>query len=355
MLYNVTTMKQRLLSLQQWPIIMAFAQAASDRTSSAQQLPLTPSFHKFHDAAFELLPSRSGSDAILNRLQQLANAYPTYVTLTTTQKLFGLDDGQQQHSYAVIIQDKQATQDIQDHKRTDVSSFAQLELVESTSNNIKDVVDWFHHSIQNDDASASDGAASTKEEEEEAVPSTTTTHADIILNAATIGSDEAIGLAEVMLQAANCESVKDSHDGGNSNANNFLSDRRLQCRNNLKDAGVGSKDVEWLANVVFTRRTIILPSAPTHGGAAPHHGSLSLLWLVVACVGLFLTVAFMTVLTLKRKHRGRVWLEEEAKRRVTEVDYGNDFIQKDFTSELTSFDEELTVQLIEPSHNVILV
>ena len=345
-------MKQRLLSLQQWPIIMAFAQAASDRTSSAQQLPLTPSFHKFHDAAFELLPSRSGSDAILNRLQQLANAYPTYVTLTTTQKLFGLDDGQQQHSYAVIIQDKQATQDIQDHRRTDVSSFAQLELVESTSNNMKDVVDWFHHSIQNDYASASDGAASTKEEE--AVPSTTTTHADIILNAATIGSDKVIGLAEVMLQAANCESVNDSHDGGNSNAN-FLSDRRLQCRNNLKDAGVGSKDVELLANVVFTLRTIILSSAATHGSAAPHHGSLSLLWLVVACVGLFLAVAFMAVLTLKRKHRGRIWLEEEAKRRVVEVDYSSDFIQKDFTRELTSFDEELTVQLIEPSHNVILV
>ena len=348
-------MKQRLLSLQQWPIIMTFAQAA--RTSSAQQLPLTPSFHKFHDAAFELLPSSSGgSDAILNRLQQLADAYPTYVTLTTTQKLYGLDDGQQQHSYAVIIQDKQATQDIQDHKRTDVSSSAQLELVESTSNNIKDVVDWFHHSIQNDDANASDGAASTKEEEE-AVPSTTTTHADIILNAATIGSDKVIGLAEVMLQAANCESVKGSHDGGNSNAINFLSDRRLQCRNNLKDAGVGSKDVEWLANVVFTRRTIILSSAATHGGDAPHHhhGSLSLLWLGVACVGLFLTVAFMTVLTLKRKHRGRIWLEEEAKRQVAEVDYSSDFIQKDFTRELFSFDEELTVQLIEPSHNVILV
>jgi len=66
----------------------------------------------------------------------------------------------------------------------------------------------------------------------------------------------------------------------------------------------------------------------------------------------------MTVLTAKRKHRNRIWLEEEAKRRVAVLTDNDDYYEsllKDFTSELTSFDEELTVQLIEPSHNVIVV
>ena len=334
-----------------------FVQVASIRASAPQLPPLTPSYHKFDpqkiDAAFGMLPSTSSggsggsSDAILNRLHQLADAYPAFVTLTTTQKLVGVDG--QHHSYALIIQDKQGTQDKQDHRRIDVSS-TQFKLVESTSN-LKDVVDWFLHSVHNDDVSSSDAAASTNEEttKEEAVSST-----DIILSAAKIGSDKVVGLAEVMLQAANCESAAGSHDD-NSNAD-FLSDRRLKCRTDLKDEGVSFKDVEWLAHLVFTRRTIILPSAATQGGTVPHHGRLGVLWLV-ACVGLLLTVAFMAVLTVRRKHRNRI-LEEEAKRRVAVVDDKYEYyenLQRDFTSELTSFDEELTVQLIEPSHSVILV
>ena len=316
---------------------------------SAQLPPLTPSYHKFNDAINTIDPNSGGasSDAILNRLQQLADAYPAFVTLTTTQKLFGVDG---EDSYALIIQDKQGTQNKQDPTRTDVS--AQLELVESTSN-LKDVVDWFRHSVHSDDVSSSDVVASRAHDEEAAVPSTITTYGDIILSAATIGTDKVVGLAEVMLKAAHCESVDDSHDG-NSNVN-FLSDRRLQCRTDLRSQGVGTKDVEWLAHLVFTRRTIIL-SAATQGDIAPHHSLV--VWLVVACVGLLLTVALMTVLTAKRKHRNRIWLEEEAKRRVAVLTDNDDYYEsllKDFTSELTSFDEELTVQLIEPSHNVIVV
>jgi hypothetical protein len=377
MLCNVVITMSRLLPLRQWPTIMALSSsivsqaAVSVIGASAAQLlpPLTPSYHKFHDtpntleidAAFDMLPNSGSNDAILNRLQQLANAYPAFVTMTTTQKLFGVDG---QDSYALIIQDKQ------DHRHnTDFS--AQLELVDITSD-WEDVVDWFRHSIYSDDASASDAVAASKdeetakEEEEEAVPSATTTHGDIILSASTIGTDKVFGLAEVMLKAANCESTDDdgNHDVNSNVNNNFLSDRHLQCRTDLNGQGVSTQDVEWLAHLVFTRRTILLPSSATQGDdTVPHHhgSTLSVLWLVVAaCVGLLLTVAFMMVLTVRRKHRNRIWLEDEAERRVALVAdnyeyYESPLLQKDFKSELTSFDEVLTVQLIEPSHKVILV
>lgn len=342
------------LFFQQLPIIMALtiaAPAACDKMSSNQLPSNNPSYHKFLDTAFKMLPNSNSNadDALLNRLQKLADTYPTYVTLTTAQKLFNVD-GQQQ-SYALIIQDKQTTQNIPDFKRTVISP-TQLELVESSSN-IRDVVNWFYHFIQNDDASVS-GVTSTKEEtaqEEEEVSSTTTARRDIILSAAIIGRDELIRLAEMMLQAADCESTNANHD---VNSTNFISDGRLRCRNEFREVGIDSKFVEWLADVVFTRRTIILPSAAIQDSSAPYHGRLNLLWVVVACVSLLLTVTIMTVSRLKRKRRSRIWLEVEANRRIVE-DIMTEPFQADFTRELTSFDEELTVQLIEPSRSVVLV
>lgn len=345
------------LFFQQLPIIMALtiaAPAASDKMSSNQLPSNNLTYHKFLETGFEMLPNSNADDALLNRLQKLVDAYPTYVTLATAENLFNVD-GQQQ-SYALIIEEKQAAQDIPDFERTDTSSTqlaTHLELKESSSN-IRDVVSWFYHFIENDDVSVS-GATSTKEEtaqEEEEVSSTTTAHRDIILSAANVGRDELIGLAEVMLQAANCESTNANY--GNNGSIDFISDRHLRCRSDFREAGIDSKVVEWLANVVFTRRTIILPSAATQDSTALHHSRLHLFWLVVACVSLLLTVTIMTVSRLKRKHRSRLWLEVEANRRVAEEIITEPF-QADFTRELTSFDEELTVQLIEPSRSVILL
>ena len=356
-----------------WPIITAliFILARTVSFSAGQHntlLSLTPSYHKFQDepstrsvddSTFDnsLSSSSSNSDAILNRLQQLADAYPTYVTLTTTQDLFG-EGGQQQHSYALIIQDKQRGR-LHNDAVDDVSFTSHF--VGTDNMSFKDAVDWLHASIPTE-------GGNEQEEKEAASQLPTTTHGDIILSAETLGSDKVFGLASVMLESANCESIplSGSVDDSNDKTNYYLStvttDRRLQCRTDLNDRGVSTKDVEWLANLVFTRRTIVLPSA---AAATPephhHHGSFNLPWLVVACASLLLlTVTLLTLILVRRKkeQRNRIWLEEEAKRQIAEVDDNYEYyesLRKDFTSELTSFDEELTVQLIEPSHNVVLV
>ena len=353
-----------------WPIITAliFILARTVSFSAGQHitlLSLTPSYHKFQDepstrsvddSTFSS-SSSSNSDAILNRLHQLADAYPTYVTLTTTQDLFG-ESGQQQHSYALIIQDKQRGR--RNNDAVDDVSFTS-QFVGTDNMSFKDAVDWFHATIP------TEGGIEQEEKEAAASQPSTTTHGDIILSAETLGSDKVFGLASVMLESANCESIPSSGSVDDSNdKTNYLStvttDRRLQCRTDLNDRGVSTKDVEWLANLVFTRRTIVLPSA-TAATPEPHHhhGSFNLPWLVVACVSLLLlTVTLLTLIMVKRKkkQRNRIWLEEEAKRQIAEVDDNYEYyesLRKDFTSELTSFDEELTVQLIEPSHNVVLV
>mmetsp|Transcript_11219 Transcript_11219/g.17128 ORF Transcript_11219/g.17128 Transcript_11219/m.17128 type:complete len:119 (+) Transcript_11219:635-991(+) len=76
-----------------------------------------------------------------------------------------------------------------------------------------------------------------------------------------------------MLQAANCESTNDNYD--NNSINNFISDRRLRYCNDFREVGIDSKAVEWLANVVFTRRTIIIPSAAAYDSSALHEFSLA--------------------------------------------------------------------------------
>ena len=370
-----------------WPIITAliFILARTVSFAAGQHntlLSLTPSYHKFHDepntrsadeSTFDNSFSSSSSsngDTILNRLHQLADTYPTYVTLTTTQDLFG-EGGQQQHSYALIIQDKQRGR-LHNDAVDDVSFTSRF--VGTDNMSFKDAVDWFHASVDTgSDTIPTEGGIEQEEKEAASQPPTTAAaDGDIILSAETLGSDKVFGLASVMLESANCESIPSSGsvDDSNDKTNYYLSsvttDRRLQCRTDLNDRGVSTKDVEWLANLVFTRRTIVLPSAAAAATpAAPvphhHHGSFNLPWLVVACVSLLLlTVTLLTLIMVRRKkkQRNRIWLEEEAKRQIAEVDDNYEYyesLRKDFTSELTSFDEELTVQLIEPSHNVVLV
>ena len=354
-----------------WPIITAliFILARTVSFSAGQHntlFSLTPSYHKFHDEPSTRSvddSSSSNSDAVLNRLHQLADTYPNYVTLTTTQDLFG-EGGQQQHSYALIIQDKQ-----RGHRHNDAVDVSFTSQFVGTDNmSFKDAVDWFHASVDTDsDTIPTEGGNEQKEKETAASQPTTTTDGDIILSVETLGSDKVFGLASVMLESANCESIPSSGSVDDSNdKTNYLAsaiaDRRLQCRTDLEDQGVSTKDVEWLANLVFTRRTIVLPSA-TAATPEPHHhhGSFNLPWLVVACVSLlFLTATLLTLIMVRRKkkHRNRIWLEEEAKRQIAEKDDNYEYyesLRKDFTSELTSFDEELMVQLIEPSHNVVLV
>lgn len=366
-----------------WPIITALILILARTISfSAGQhntlFSLTPSYHKFHDepstrsvddSTFDNRLSSSSisySDAMLNRLHLLADTYPNYVTLTTTQDLFGEgQQQQQQHSYALIIQDKQ--QGRRHNDAVDDVLFTS-QFVGTNNMSFKDAVDWFHASVGTDsDTIPTEGGNEQEEKETAASQPTTNTDGDIILSAEILGSDKVFGLASVMLESANCESIPSSGSVDDSNdKTNYLAsaiaDHRLRCRTHLEDQGVSTKDVEWLANLVFTRRTIVLP--PT-AAATPvphhHHGSFNLPWLVVACVSLLLLTATLLTLIMvrrKKKHRNRIWLEEEAKRQIAEVDDNYEYyesLRKDFTSELTSFDEELTVQLIEPSHNVVLV
>ena len=320
-------------------------------------------YHKFHTqhtsgtkaSSDDIMPSSRDDNYVLNRLQQLVDSYPAYVTLTSTQKLFGDDE---RDSYALIIQDKQAFQDAQDQSRKDDVSFEQSKSrdeVESGSN-INDALHWLHQSVLEDDTVVTGTAASTQEDtaSEKVVSSNTTALEDIILSSADIGDDNVIGLAKLMLKSASCEFMDDDHNINSSYIDNsnvdFKSDLRLQCRNNLKDEGVDSQDIKWLANLVLTRRTIILPTARAHGG-----GGMNLPFIVVACISLLAVLVSMTFLISKRTHRSRIWVEEEAKRQIAEVNTNCDCVQKSYTRELTSFDEELTVQLIEPSHSVVLV
>jgi len=360
-----------------WPIITAliFILARTVSFSAGQHntfLSLTPSYHKFDDepSTRSVYDSSSSSgDAILNRLHLLADTYPTYVTLTTTQDLFGeggQQQQQQQHSYALIIQDKQRGRRHNDAV-DDVSITSQLLRTDNMS--FKDAVDWFHTSVDTGSDTIPTEGGNEQEEKEAVSQLPTTTHGDIILSAETLGSDKVFGLASVMLESANCESITSSGLDDSSDKTDYLSsvtsDRHLQCHADFNDRGASTKDVEWLANLVFTRRTIVLPSAAAATPAAPvshhHHGSFNLSWLVAACVSLLLlTAALLTLIMVRRKkkERNRIWLEEEAKRQIAEVDDNYEYyesLRKDFTSELTSFDEELTVQLIEPSHNVVLV
>ena len=373
----------RLLSLPIASVCIVAQAAITIKTSVAS--PLQDSPNTIDTSSSHGLPStRIRNDAILNHLKRLADGYPTFVTVTTTQKLFGVGDGL--YSYALIIQDKQGgaleNEDHQQHNKG-ISSSTQLLQPQIA----KDAIKWFRHSIHDDDSTRSVTDQSnrpTKEgigkEEGKEVP-TIAGHGDIILSAATLGAEKVVGLADLMLEAAKCKlsssSVandrRKSIDGvsgnsndavgiSNNNANYILStfDCHPQCLANLHDRGVSTKDMEWLAYLVFTRKTIVLvgrTGGDTVSPHSPHAGRFNVFWLVVACVGLLLTVAFISALSVRRrKHRTRMWLEEEAQRRVARVDNSHVYCsRKDVTSDLTSFDEELVVQLIQPSYNLILV
>eukprot|EP00804_Cyclotella_cryptica_P001296 CCRYP_017910-RA/>CCRYP_017910-RA protein AED:0.11 eAED:0.17 QI:0/0/0/1/0/0.33/3/0/709 len=195
------------------------------------------------DDSYQILTSRQ----ILSRLQSLAQTYPAFVTLTTTQEWFGLEragqvgdcefdvdyDGQTTagcNVYVLVIHDKLAYPDDGD-------------IMPGTSGN-------------GNSSSVNHTSYDTYEQSSgwRYIP-------DVFLSGAVHGNERVgpttlVELAELLLEAGHCESLP-------RNQSTAALAEAFKCRAALKNRGISSSDRRWLARLVATR--LIIPTANALG------------------------------------------------------------------------------------------
>ncbi|KAL7460861.1 hypothetical protein ACHAXS_001297, partial [Conticribra weissflogii] len=201
------------------------------------------------DEPYELLPA----PALLSRLLSLSADYPSFVTLTTAQERFGLpragtssdcphdaalypsSHGDGCNVYVLIVHDKEAHPDDSD--------------------------------VRSGDASLEDGDAKSGWKY---IP-------DVFLSGSVHG-DERVGptaileAVELLVESAHCESLprrrrgdqRDFHDDPDRE-DELVAAR--SCRRSLADRGVSPPLRRWLARLVATRRTVVVPTANALGYA----------------------------------------------------------------------------------------
>ena len=245
-----------------------------------------------NDMRYEILTSLS----ILNRMCLLAMQYPNFVTLTTTQEWFGLPragkdtdcpfDGNYRvhgsgcNNYVLIVHDKEAYPEDPD-----------IRLATSVNNNNNLMQDKEAYpypenpSINNDD----DDPQSTYLQLENyffhkgGTSSGWTTIPDVFLSGAVHGNERVgptalIEMSELLLEAVHCESMPrkryqpHSQTTGNDTTTTTtkLWKEELvtakECRQSLlRNKGITNFHRQWLARLVSTRRTIIIPTANALG------------------------------------------------------------------------------------------
>eukprot|EP00571_Detonula_confervacea_P003463 CAMPEP_0172329022 /NCGR_PEP_ID=MMETSP1058-20130122/60661_1 /TAXON_ID=83371 /ORGANISM="Detonula confervacea, Strain CCMP 353" /LENGTH=871 /DNA_ID=CAMNT_0013046167 /DNA_START=25 /DNA_END=2640 /DNA_ORIENTATION=- len=221
---------------------------------------------------YEILPS----SAILERLQKLVAEYPTFATLTTTQEWFGLpraggdadcpfDQNYKVHgkgcnNYVLIIQDKEA--------------YPEDPNVQSLSNNDN------YYNLDNGHFQQKEGPSGKKEKSGwKYIP-------DVFLSGSVhgnerVGPSSLLEMSELLVEAAYCESLPrmrykpqtdasfyangDEEEAANKRWEQELASAQT-CRQSLaSDKGIPSPYRQWLARLVSTRRTIVIPTANALG------------------------------------------------------------------------------------------
>jgi len=235
---------------------------------------------------YEILPSSE----ILARMQALVDEYPAFATLTTTQEWFGLpraggesdctfDTNYEVHgkgcnNYVLIIQDKEAYPDDPDVQLSSSSDDAVRYL---------DLEDGY---FANEDGHAGERSGWKH------VP-------DVFLSGAVHGNERVgptslLEMSELMVEAAHCESLPrmrykpGATEGGgggigaqsatNPNATSSSGPsseddeaweaelaRSRTCRASLSERGATPPYRRWLARLVSTRRSIVIPTANALG------------------------------------------------------------------------------------------
>lgn len=216
---------------------------------------------------YEILPS----DAIFERMQTLVANYPTFATLTTTQEWFGLpraggkDDcpfdknykvqGEGCNNYVLILQDKEAFPEDPD-----------VQLGGGGDYYINQEDGWFKEQEGND------GSSEPQKSGWRYVP-------DVFLSGAVhgnerVGPSSLLEMAELLVEAAYCESLPRMKYKPKNDSNSAEEAQKWEqevtsakaCRQNLaSDKGIPSHQRQWLARLVSTRRTIIIPTANALG------------------------------------------------------------------------------------------
>ncbi|KAL7433171.1 hypothetical protein ACHAXM_003516 [Skeletonema potamos] len=229
---------------------------------------------------YEILPS----PALLHRLLYLSKAYPNFCTLTTTQEWFGLprageegdcsfDDmyaasaaaaatasGKGCNNYVLIIHDKEAYPN-----DPDVQLDANFPLQQQQDEQQQEEAGW------------------------KFIP-------DVFLSGSVHGNERVgptslVEMSELLLESASCESLprmklkptsntNDDDAAADTNGQQMLLNNNkkltqeqwnqelsnaLSCRQSLTDRGIPSPLRQWLARLVSTRRTVIIPTANALG------------------------------------------------------------------------------------------
>ncbi len=229
---------------------------------------------------YEILPSPD----LLNRLLYLSTTYPNFCTLTTTQEWFGLPRAGEEgdcpfdevyaatkggstadaigkgcNNYVLIIQDKEAYPNDPDVQLDNNFASSSQQPQENESNGWKSVPDVFLS-----------GSVHGNER---------------------VGPTSLVEMSELLLESAACESLPrmnfrpidyntsngtkndlSGQDDTPNNENKFTPEQWEQelsnaqsCRQSLAERGIPSPLRQWLARLVTTRRTIIIPTANALG------------------------------------------------------------------------------------------
>ncbi|KAL3769563.1 hypothetical protein ACHAWU_005515 [Discostella pseudostelligera] len=218
------------------------------------------------DEQYEILPSSE----ILARLQKLVATYPTFATLTTTQEWFGLPragndadcpfdanykvHGRGCNNYVLIIHDKEAYPDDSDLKVAD----------EEAAKYYLNLEEGYFNQPNLEGENARSGW--------KFIP-------DVFLSGSVHGNERVgptslLEMSELMVESAYCESLprmrfKPSTSSVDKEAIQFWEAELASaqsCRQDLaKNKGVPSPYRQWLARLVSTRRTIVIPTANALG------------------------------------------------------------------------------------------
>jgi hypothetical protein len=226
------------------------------------------------------------SAALFARLQKLSQDYPTFCTLTTTQEWFGLpragnsadctfdrqyhdsseDDTPGCNNYVLVLQDKEAYPEDPD-----------VQLLSEHGEKFLNLEGGYWKQPADGDESGEQTAKSGWKY----VP-------DVFLSGSVHGNERVgptslLEMSELLLEAAYCESLprmkyKPKQSSGKSVTLDNEHDQSASvweqelmtaknCRQSLDEKGISSPLRQWLARLVSTRRTVIIPTANALGYA----------------------------------------------------------------------------------------
>ena len=238
------------------------------------------------EAQYQILPSPD----LLNRLLELSTSYPNFCTLTTTQEWFGLpragenDDCPFDEIYAAT-------------KSSDTTSSSAAAAASGAGCNNYVLIIQDKEAYPNDPDVQLDINFSTQQQEQQNSESEGWKFIPDVFLSGSVHGNERVGptslieMSELLLESAACESLprmkfqpsnnsddNDEHDDTDKDdtaaaaGKQFTQEQWEQelssahnCRESLAQKGIPSPLRQWLARLVSTRRTIIIPTANALG------------------------------------------------------------------------------------------